>query len=76
MDSQQWSRVILHQDQVSRLQVDAVVNPGCSRLTTSARTVVVGFATWNSVKCDSVVSKDNWLVVYQLGKCLGNKNVC
>jgi hypothetical protein len=48
--------------------VEAAAGSGGSQMTISARTVVivVKFATWHSIKCDSVVGKNNWLVVYQL----------
>jgi len=37
--------------------VDVTAGSGGSQMTISARTVVVRFATWNSIKRDSVVSK-------------------
>jgi len=60
---------------VPSTRVVAVKVPVDSRMTIVKTVFVVWFATWNSVKYDNVGSKNNWLVVYQLGKCLGDKDV-
>ena len=39
---------------MSYVIVDATAGFGGSQMTISARTLVVRFATWNSVKCDSI----------------------